>query len=880
MIRTLGRIAATLALVACGTSLPTWNGSRTEKEKLVRTTLANGLKVVLLQDHAAPVVALNIWVRVGSADESDAEAGMAHVFEHMLFKGTERREVGEIARTVEAAGGNINAFTSFDMTVYFITMASRDAAVGIDVLSDAVLHSAFDETELAKEQKVVLEEIRRGEDSPGRVLSQAIFASAYQTHPYRLPVIGTPESVTSFTRDQMVDFHRRWYVPNNMTFVVVGDFDPDAVLAQIEKAFAEAPARPDLAHSRSPETPQTEPRGGIVRRDFEQTQVGIAFPITSFREPDVAYLDLLSAILGGGESSRLYRNVKDRRQLVHTIGAGAYTPADAGLFFVDATLDPEQLEEALAAIAEEIHRLQILGPSEIELDRARTNLLSHEVHEKETMQGQARKLGFWESLARGLEEEKAYLDRIRRATAADVRRVAGQYLVADHATLMALLSNDRRPELQGDDLVAAYRAGDRAASALEAEDLGAGILRYTLSNGLRVIVKRNPSVPLVSMRLSFLGGQLVEDEASQGISSFVAAMLDRGTEHRSASQIAAEVENIAGGLDGFSGRNSFGLTGEFLRDSLDTGLELFVDVLLFPTFPVDEIEKLRTEQLAAIQRREDNLAAKAFELFGTGLFERHPYRFPSLGTEASVKGFGQGALRQYWDAWAVPSNGVLAIVGDVDPNEIVEAVSVYLGDWGGHAPAELPSRSLPDAPTNPRELVLEKGKQQIHIVVGFLGISVSDPDGPALDVLSQVLSGQGGRLFLELRDQQSLAYTVTAFAIEGVDPGSFAVYIASAPDKRDAALEGLKRELQRIVDEPVSDDELERAKGYLIGSQAVSLQRYGTQASLLSLDELYGLGAPHHLEFRERIEAVTAADVQRVAQRLIRTDAPVIAVVE
>jgi zinc protease len=880
MIGILGRIAAALSLAACGTALPGWHDAPLEREGLVRTTLENGLKVVLLEDHAAPVVALNVWVRVGSADELASEAGMAHVFEHMLFKGTERREVGEIARTVEAAGGHINAFTSFDMTVYHITMASRDAATGIDVLADAVLNSTFDETELAREKKVVLEEIRRGEDSPGRVLSQAIFGTAYREHPYRFPVIGTPESVLSFDREQMLDFHRRWYVPNNMTFVVVGDIDPEAVLSQIARAFGAARSRPDVAHPRSPEPDPSGTRAGVVRRDFEQTQVGLAFPITSFSDPDAAYLDLLASILGGGESSRLYRNVKDRRQLVHGISSGAYTPADPGLFFIDAVLEPERIEETLGAIADEVHRLRVLGPSEIELERARTNLLASEVHEKETMQGQARKLGYWETLAGGLEEEKKYLDRVRRATTEDVQRAADRYLVVDRATVMALVSEEKRPDLEADALSAAYRAGDRAASSLHSEPLRDGILRYVLPNGLRVIVKQNPSVPLVSMRLSFLGGLLVEDERTQGISSFLAEMLERGTEQRSAAQLAAEIESIAGALEGFSGRNSFGITAEFLKESLDTGLELFTDVLLHPDFPVDEIEKLRTERLAAIQRREDNLAAKAFELFADGVYPEHPYRFPTLGIEETVKTFDRAALRRYRDAWAAPSNGVLSIVGDVEPNEIVEALSVYLADWTGPAEVELPERPLPSAAALPRELTIQKDKQQAHIVVGYLGLSVSDPDVPALDLLAQVLSGQGGRLFLELRDKRSLAYSVTAFSIEGVDPGSFAVYIASAPEKREEALEGLRRELRRIVEESVSEEELERAKGFLIGTQAVSLQRFGAQASLLSLDELYGLGAAHHLDFRARIEAVTVDEVQRLAERLIRLDAPVIAMVK
>ena len=338
---------------------------------MVETTLSNGLRVVIIEDHSAPVVALSVWVRTGSADETDAESGMAHVFEHMLFKGTERRAVGEIASTVEAAGGNINAFTTFDMTVYHITMASRDSDVGIDVLADAVLHSTFDPDELKKEEEVVLEEIRRGEDSPSRVLFHAIFKNAYTRHPYGRPVIGTAESVKSFTREQLLNFHRRWYVPNNMTFVAVGDLDADATVTQIREGFRDAKSRSDLAHPREPEPTEPRPEAEIVRRDFNKPQLGIAYPITAFSNPDTPNLDLLAQILGGGESSRLYRNVKDRQRLVHAIDASAYTPHDPGLFFIDASLEGERIEETLGAVAREVRRMQTFGPSDVELLRVR-----------------------------------------------------------------------------------------------------------------------------------------------------------------------------------------------------------------------------------------------------------------------------------------------------------------------------------------------------------------------------------------------------------------------------------------------------------------------------------------------------------------------------
>ncbi|MEE2703455.1 MAG: pitrilysin family protein [Myxococcota bacterium] len=843
------------------------------------TTLENGLRVVVVEDHSAPVVAINVWVRTGSADETDPESGMAHVFEHMLFKGTERRDVGEIAQTVEASGGNINAYTSFDMTVYHITMASRDAATGIDVLADAVQYSSFDPDELRKEQEVVVEEIRRGEDSPRRVLMQEIFDTAYRSHPYGRPVIGTEAHVRSFTREGLLDFYARWYIPNNMTFVVVGDINAEAAVGQIREAFKNAKPRPELSHPRTPESAQTEARAEVVRRDFEQTLLGIAYPISDFLDPNTAYLDLLAHVLGAGETSRLYRNVKDRQQLVYGIGAGAYTPADPGLLMIDAVLEPDQIEASLAAIELEIERLRGSGPSQAELDRARVNFLAEQIREKETMQGQARKFGYYETFAGGLEAEAAYLETIRGATPADLQRVAESYLRPERANIALLLPTEARPELDGPALLAAYSSDQGDRQELPRAQLADDTWQYQLPNGLRLVVRTNRAIPLVALRLSFRGGLLAEEASNQGISSFVAELLERGTESRSAADLAEEVEQIAGSLGGFSGRNSFGLAAEFLRDSLDQGLDLFADVLLHSDFPADEIEKLRVERIAAIERREDNLAGKAFELFAEAAYPEHPYRFQAIGTEESTAGLDREALLAYYDRLAVPANGVLAVAGDVEPDKFARAVWQRLHDWTGPESVDLPVHAAPKPPEEEIEVSLEKNKQQVHIVVGFTGLAIDDPEVPALEVLTQVLSGQGGRLFLELRDRRSLAYSVSAFSIEGVDPGSFGVYMASAPDKLEESIDGIRSELRRIVEDPIDQQEFERARSYLIGTQAVGLQTLGAQASLLSLNELYGLGPLYHERYRERIEAVTPEDVRHVAERIIRLDSPIIAVI-
>ena len=302
-------------------------------------------------------------------------------------------------------------------------------------------------------------------------------------------------------------------------------------------------------------------------------------------------------------------------------------------------------------------------------------------------------------------------------------------------------------------------------------------------------------------------------------------------------------------------------------------------MLLHPSFPDDEIEKLRIERLAELKRREDNLSHKAFELFQHELFQGHPYAFKPLGTPETIQKISRDTLTNYYEEYARPSNGVLSVVGNVEPDAIVRTLVTKLQGFEAGDAVSLPARQAIQQPQQAREAFLEKGRAQVHIVMGFPGLRIDDPDIPALDALVQILSGQGGRLFLELRDKKSLAYSVTAFSIEGIDAGAFGLYIASAPDKLDESVEGLNEQLRRLLNEAVTAEELDRAKGYLIGSHAVSLQRLSMQASLLSLNELYGLGADYHLGFEKRIEAVTIDDISRVAERLIQPDYPLVAIV-
>jgi zinc protease len=366
--------------------------------------------------------------------------------------------------------------------------------------------------------------------------------------------------------------------------------------------------------------------------------------------------------------------------------------------------------------------------------------------------------------------------------------------------------------------------------------------------------------------------------ATAGMSNFAARMLTRGTGKHTADEIAREMDMMAGGVSGFSGRNSIGLRGEFLSKYFERGMGMFLDCLADSRFPEAEIEKERPIVIEEIRNREDDLSALAFDLFAQTLYRTHPYRWDPLGTEKNVSSFRREGLLDFYKKHMVPANMTLVVTGDVIPAQVAAFVEERLGAW---KPGDFSlARPAAEEPLKtPRTAYRYKEKEQAHIVLGFMGTTVRDPERHALEVLSTILAGQGGRLFLELRDKKSLAYAITSFALEGVDSGYFAVYMACAPDKVEVAVEAIREELKKIASEPVDPKELERAKNYLIGTQEISLQRNASKAAQMAFNEAYGLGWEETFKYAEKIAAVDAKMVQEVAKKYLDQSRYVLAII-
>ncbi len=854
---------------------PLYAGQR----KITKHTLDNGLTVILEEDHSAPVVAFQMWVRVGSADERDDEAGIAHVFEHMLFKGTDKRGVGQIAREINAAGGYINAYTSFDNTVYHLAVASRYFSTGLDIMSDAIQRSSFDPVELEKELEVVHEELRMGEDSPARKLYKTVFSTAYTSHPYRRPVIGYEDTVKGLTREKILDFFKRWYIPNNMTLVVVGDFDTEKALDAIRESFAGFERRPDPHVSRPAEPRQTSIRTVITPQSVSQTHMAMAFHIPELKSEDTYALDVLANILGGGVTSRLYRRLKMENELVYSVSSYAMTPKDPGLFLILTTLDAEKAKKTTREITDELVRLSIEGVGPDELERAKTSLESDFIYARETMQGKARQLGYYETVSGDLAYEKRYIDGIRSVTPDDIKDVVGRYLVSGNMTLAVVVPQGQKGIVNGKILaMAVKKAEKKARRRYKKKARTSDVTKVKLENGITLLVKEDHSNQTVALYATFPGGLRVETSATNGIGAFTAGMLTRGTHKRTREELAREVEGMAGSISGFSGKNSAGVSAKFLSRFFDRGLDLFADVVMNPSFPEEEMERLRKDILAAIRREKDYLPGYTFKLLNKKLYKTHPYGMPVNGTEKTISAFTVEDLRRHYQRIFVPERMVLSIVGDINTGSVIEQVRKAFGEFDRKA-MELP---VPTAEEGPSEVIrtgAREDKAQTHIGIGFLGPRITDKDLYAMRVLTRVLSAHGGRLFVELRDKQSLAYAVSAFTRPGVEPGVFGVYIGCAPEKKDRAIGSILKELERIRTEKVTEEELRMAKNALIGNYEMGLQEVSSQASDMATNELLGLGYDLYRRYAEEIEKVTAEDVLEAARKYITLDRYVISVV-
>lgn len=825
------------------------------REPVARTVLPNGLTLIVKRDASAALASVQVWVKTGSLHEgAHLGAGLSHYLEHMLFKGTERRAGREISATVQAHGGYINAYTTFDRTVYYIDLPSEHTGVALDLLADAVLRSTLPAEEVAKEKDVILREIAMTKDDPDNRLWDALFSTAFREHPYRQPIIGHRDVFSAVTRDDLLGYYRARYVPNNLVVVVVGDVDPAVVRAEVEKHFGAAP-RVRLAPVLVPEEPaQLAPRAEHRFEDVEIVRGVLAWPIPGLAHEDSSVLDLLGMALGHGDSSLLWQEVREKAGLVHTIDASAWNPGTTGLFCVSFTCDADKRAAAERAILRAIERAAQRGFTATQLKKSVRQLVVGEINSRKTMSGQASRLGIAEVVVGDLDHSRTYFARLGEVTPAGVRGALRRHLVADR--LIAVSSSP------------AASAGPAAVMA----PAGAGqpdFQEITLPNGARLLLQPDTRLPNLHLRLLMQGGPMFETAGKRGATALYSTMLTKDTRRRTAAQVAEFIEQVGGSFYPFCGNNSVGLAAEVLPPDADRAIALIAEALLAPAFKAATLATERDAQVAALQQDDDDVVTLARKRLRERFFGNHPMALDAHGDQAGVKALTPADLTALHRRLCVGPNVVLAVAGDFQPAKLAPKLKAFLARIPRSAePAEIwDEDTMAALPAAAGDFTQQEPREQAVVLQAFPGSRVNSADFYAGELLDELFSGMASRLFERVREEKGLAYFVRSGRVTGLDAGMFYFIAGTQPGREAEVLAEIDAEIARVQRGEIEAAEFARCVTRLKAARRQALQTNSSRAMQAGLNALQGQPINEWKNYDARVEAVTVADLAEFANR-------------
>jgi zinc protease len=844
-------------------------------EGVRREILPNGLTLLVQPVPGATAVATLCHVRAGFFDEPDRLTGVSHVLEHMLFKGTPTRGVGEIAREMKAAGGYLNAGTGYDHTSYYAVLPPESLTTALDLQADALRRSLIDAEELKRELKVIIEEVKRKLDNPGAVAGEALHALLFDVHRIRRWRMGTEAQLAALSHADVLGYYRSRYVPSRIIIAIAGALDPERALASAGESFGGwAAAAPTLDPS-PPEPPRREVRARTLRGDVRHAELALGWRSVSALHPDAAPLDVAALILSTGRASWLYRALRAPGH-VTSVGASHFTPTDVGVFSVSADLDPAELEVALAGMGGSVARLRDAGPHEADLQRVRVLLATRWARRLQTADGRASALAAAEALG-NVELLDMEFERLLAVDAEAVRRVAADWLTPDAAAAVAYLP-EAAPELL--DSASLRRALEREGVTvppdpeplpapelpppLPARGRRTGEVLHIELAGVDLLLAKKPAVPLVSLGI-YRRRTVAETAKTAGLGALTVRSAVRGAGSLGASGLALAFERLGGSVAPLISGDWFGLGTSVLASHAVEGAALLGMALRAPALEAEEIARERSTLADEAIQAADDMVRHPMQLALRGGFGASGYGLPSHGLPDSIPGLTDGMARAWHACELAEGRSLLVAVGDLDVERAADQLAGLFANEPPRAAAGLLLGTTRQAGGAGRSVIEERAKHQTAVAMLFPGPSRIAPARFAAEVWSAIASGLGGRLFSALRDRRSLAYTVFGSSWQRAGAGGLFLYLATSPEREDEARDALLVELARFAAQPVEPDELTRAINYLSGQIPVQRQTAGALAAEIADSWLSGTGLAELMDPAGAYRSVSAEDIQRLA---------------
>lgn len=829
--------------------------------------LGNGLTAILQQNKNAPVVACRVYIKAGSLTEQEfMGAGISHVLEHLVAgASSQKRQEEESQQALRILGGDSNAFTTFDQTCYFITTTAEKWPMAMELLADWTTGADFTKEQFDREYQVVQREIEMGEAEAARTFYKMTYANRYQVFPARHPVIGYKAAFQKLTWQDCRAYYQRMYVPDNMIVSVAGDIELDQAQQTVERDFGGMERKKVPAITLPEEPPVTAPRKVVGHADVREARVEWAFPTVDLYSPDLYAMDVLANVLGSGESSILVRRLRDEKGLVTGIEAVNDTPRWApGAMEIAAQLPPGRIMAAQEELLGTLRAVAGQGVDPKDVEKAKTEVAAAMIYGNQTAEQQASRNAEDFLAAGNIDFSRLYVERIKQVTPEQVDEAARRYLRPE-----ALLTTVMLPK-QAPDSAAGV------ASATQSRQAKEPVQKMVLPNGLRVLINRNPSAPVVSMQLYTLGSLLAENEANNGVGSAMMQLMARGTTSRSHEQIAEFFDSTGGDLSTSVGNNAFIVQATCLKENAAKTFEVFADVILNPAFSGEELEKIRPQLLAAVDRSTEDWFGEGYKFLRANYYKDSPYARLSVGTREVVGKVAPEQIRQHYQKYFLdPSRTVVAIYGDIDPAQAQQWAQRF-----GQMPDNKPQLATVSVANGAKTVTAPTAKNSAGVFIGYgPGMVATSDDRFAMIILQTMLGGYnspGGSVLHETLRGKGLVYVVQATNIAGPVPGMFMVMALGEPKNAPEIVQLIQQIIDDAKDGKFTDEQIATAKDQAITGEQLQDQTIAGQAADQAIDEMIGLGYDDRAHFADNIRKVTKEDIVRVARKYLQE--PVVAI--
>ncbi len=818
--------------------------------------LKNGQTVAIEEVHSNPIVTIDTWVRTGSINETEQNSGISHFLEHLFFKGTQKHPYGEFDKILESKGAVNNAATSKDFTHYYITIPSEHFELALEMHADMLQNPAIPQQEMDKERLVVLEEIAKDLNNPQNIVYNNLMEMMYINHPYKKRVIGSAEVVKNVSRDEILEYFRKFYAPSNMVTIIVGDVDTKKALESVKNNFSS-----DYRKTVLPKYAKEKPLPSLLRKEVKsETTSGymlIGYRGVSVTDKDMYALDVLSTILGDGKTSILYKSIKDRKQLAFSIGASHSTAKDDGIFYITASFVPDKYKELEKAIFDEISDLRQKGVTSEQVKLAQNIIERDTFYARESVSNIAQEIGYTFVTAGDVNFYKDYLLKIRRVTVSDVNRVLRKYLGDNNAAISVLLPNNYEEKEN------VVKCPQEITSTLVSEN--SETKKYKLSNGATVLITPNTANDIIAVTVLAKGGEFVEK--TTGTAMLTADLMLKGTKKYTADEFAAVLEDNGIKITPSSSADWFLVRVLTTKNQLDKTLELLDEVLNNAIFDENELKKLKAEKINAIKKNRDIALKRAVEEYNTLIYQGSVYSNSTKILEKAYPKVSRKDIVDYYNKILEPQNLVISVNGNVDTEKFLKSFEAILKRPQG-TKSEY-SVNIPVIKTPRISKQIDKQTQTDWVLLGWQTAGYDNPrEAIILTVIDSLLGeGMSSRLFINLREKEGLAYQLGSSYISNFHRGNFVTFIGTNPKTLDRSIQKLFIEINRLKNEPVSEGELQAAKDKLLGQYILSLETNLAKSLQVGIFEASGRGYDFKQKYIETIKAVTPEDIKAIANK-------------